>query len=175
MFKEELYPGLDLVDVGLLVSMVAGPLLAYFYVSFALRQMGVNGILLTMAIPTFLLGVCGLLIGTEAPMLLKVFLPGLVSQVAELSQFVVAISSILAIPPVVNLVVDGRGANLFSFWAIGLLLLGVLIEVNTKAQLFSFIPYVVVVPKLLEATGVLLLILTLASTLTKKDNKEKVN
>lgn len=107
MFKEEVYPGLDLVDVGLLVSMVAGPLLAYFYVSFALRQMGVNGILLTMAIPTFLLGVCGLLIGTEAPMLLKVFLPGLVSQVAELSQFVVAISSILAIPPVVNLVVDG--------------------------------------------------------------------
>lgn len=63
---------------------------------------------------------------------------------------------------------------MFSFWAIGLLLLGVLIEVNTKAQLLSFIPYVVVVPKLLEATGVLLMTLTLVSTLTKK-SKEKTN
>ena len=107
MFKEELYPGLDLVDVCLLTSMVVGPLIAYLYVSFAMRQMGVNGLLLTLAIPTFLVGVCGLLVNSEAPTLVRLFLPTLVSQIADSSQFVVAISSILAIPPVVNLVVDG--------------------------------------------------------------------
>ena len=107
MFKEELYPGLDLVDVCLLTSMVVGPLIAYLYVSFAMRQMGVNGLLLTLAIPTFLVGVCGLLVNSEALTLVRLFLPTLVSQIADSSQFVVAISSILAIPPVVNLVVDG--------------------------------------------------------------------
>ena len=107
MFKEELYPGLDLVDVCLLTSMVVGPLIAYLYVSFAMRQMGVNGLLLTLDIPTFLVGVCGLLVNSEAPTLVRLFLPTLVSQIADSSQFVVALSSILAIPPVVNLVVDG--------------------------------------------------------------------
>ena len=80
----------------------------------------------------------------------------------------VAISSILAIPPVVNLVVDKKGANLFTFWAGLLLAVGVVAELNTSSKLFSFIPYFTVVPKLLEATGVLLLILTLASKVTKK-------
>lgn len=107
MFKEELYPGLDLVDVCLLTSMVVGPLIAYLYVSFAMRQMGVNGLLLTLAIPTFLVGVCGLLVNSEALTLVRLFLPTLVPQIADSSQFVVALSSILAIPPVVNLVVDG--------------------------------------------------------------------
>ena len=107
MFKEEVYPGLDLVDLCVLVSMVLGPLVTYFYFSFAVRQMGVNGLLLTLAIPTFLLGACGLLINSEAPTLLRLAFSGLVTTVAESSQFLVAISSILAIPPVVNLVVDG--------------------------------------------------------------------
>ena len=173
MFKEEVYPGLDLVDVCLLAAMVLGPLLGYMYFSFAVRQMGVNGLLLTMAIPTFLCGCCGLLISSEAPTLFKFLFPSLTNQLAESSQFVVAISSILAIPPVVNLVVDGKGFNLFSFWALALLALGVLIELNTRSQLLSFVPYVVVVPKLLEATGVALLILTLASTLTKKEDPKE--
>ena len=173
MFKEEVYPGLDLVDVCLLAAMVLGPLMGYMYFSFAVRQMGVNGLLLTMAIPTFLCGCCGLLISSEAPTLFKFLFPSLTNQLAESSQFVVAISSILAIPPVVNLVVDGKGFNLFSFWALALLALGVLIELNTRSQLLSFVPYVVVVPKLLEATGVALLILTLASTLTKKEDPKE--
>ena len=112
MFKEELYPGLDLVDVGLLVSMILLPLASYLYLAFACRQLGVNGLLLTLAIPSFLLGVCGLLVEYEAPTLFKVFLPSLTSQIAEASQFVVAISSILSIPPVVNLIVDGVSSTL---------------------------------------------------------------
>ena len=107
MFKEEVYGGLDLVDCGVLAAMVFVPLLTYTYLSFAYRQLGLNGLLLTVALPAFLAGTCGVLVESESPTLLKVFLPGLVSQIAELSQFTVAASSILAIPPVVNLIVDG--------------------------------------------------------------------
>ena len=57
---------------------------------------------------------------------------------------------------------------MFSFWALLLLVVGVVVELNTTAKVFSYIPYITVVPKLLEATGVLLFILTLASKVTKK-------
>lgn len=107
MFKEELYPGIDLVDLGVLIAMVIFPLASYLYLAFAYRQLGVNGLLLTLAIPTFLLGTCGLLVEYEAPTLFKMFLPNLTTQIAESSQFIVAISTILSIPPIVNLIVDG--------------------------------------------------------------------
>lgn len=111
MFKEELYPGFDLVDVCFLVALIVGPLISYIYLSFAFRQLGFNGLLLTVAIPTFLAGVCGLLVESESPTLFKVFLPNLVAQIAQGSQFVVAISSILAIPSVVNLIADGVSSS----------------------------------------------------------------
>ena len=61
-----------------------------------------------------------------------------------------------------------RGSKLFNFWAVVLVATGVATEFLTRNSVFSYIPYITVVTRLLEATGVFFIILTLASKVTKK-------
>ncbi len=62
-----------------------------------------------------------------------------------------------------------RGSKLFTFWATVLGLAGVAIDVSTRCHVFAFVPYVKMVPKLFQATGLLLFVLAFASSFTSQN------
>ncbi len=105
--KERFEYGFDLVDVYCIATASAAALFSALYLRLVYGSLGLSGFLLIASLPTLVLGLCGLIAEEEAPLLVKILFPSSLATLIEYSQYIVALSSILIIPPTVKLCSSG--------------------------------------------------------------------